>query len=260
MNIKKILLLIMILAIASAICISPGFATTKTTDKIYFDTSKKSGTVVTKKIGSQPQDQVMLFYNFDVAYTNMPAEVQTKIIVGELNGEDTIYKMVRAKVTFIKKIGSKKYYSTKTLKSKDGGITYNAKNGYKPYYARVTYTDVETTKQLNFNTKKDGASVSKEIDSFNKVQLRYNTVSSNSQKIQTNIITKQNTEYTKENKLPIIKLLSAKVTFVKKVGSKNQYTTKTLKPKNGEISYNAKEGYKPHNTKITYKWVYSKPQ
>ena len=253
MNLKKIFLLIMILLLASAIYISPGFATTKTTEKIYFDT-KNEGDPVVKKIGSESQDQIELRYN--VEWMDMPPKIQTYVGIGEFNGDWTIYRIKSAKVTFIKKVGSKSYYSTKTFKDY---VEYNAKNGYKPYYVKVTYTDIDTTGKIYFNTKKDGTSVSKKINYCNKFQLQYNIIpSSNSKKIQTHIITKQDTEYTTQHKTAIIKIINAKVNYAKKVGSKNYYITKTLKPKNGKISYNAKNGYKPYYAKITYQWFYSK--
>ena len=137
MDYKKILLFTVILVIASAICISPGFATTKTTDKIYFDT-KTDGSLVSKKIGSGPYDKVELRYN-TVFPGPSSKKIQTHIITGQFADGPTKYKLLSAKVTFIKKVGSKNYYSTKTLKPKNGEISYNAKNGYKPYYAKVTY-------------------------------------------------------------------------------------------------------------------------
>lgn len=258
LNKKKILLLTMILVVALTICISPGFAVTKTTGKLYFDT-KKEGNPVAKKVGSQHQDRIELYYN--VKWFDTPPKIQTFIILGEANGEETKYQLKSAKVTYIKKIGSKNYYSTKIFKpkgKKQGFVEYKAKNGYKPYYAIITYTDIGKTQKMYFNTKKDGASVSKKIFGFypspRKIQLQYNVGSDlNSKKIQTYIIAKQ-PSYTSTR----IKLVNAKVTFIKKVGSKNKYMMKTFKPKNGKISYNDNSGYKPYYAEITYKWFYKR--
>ena len=254
MNIKKILLLSIILVAVLAICVSPGFAVTKTTGKLYFDTKK--GNEVVKKIGSEFQDKINLQYNAELP---LDTKVQTYMYIGHrYNGPETKYQMISAKVVFRKKLGTKTYYSTKTFKAKDNGVEYNAKNGYKPYYAIVKYTDTEKTGKIKFNTQNDGASVSKKIGYWRKLQLSYNkaSVDSNSGKIQTHIIIKQGS--TSDYEKTIIKLEKAKVTFIKKVGSKNYYSTKTLKPTNGRITYNAKNGYKPYSAVVTYKWVYSK--
>ena len=256
MNIKKILLLSIILVVALAICVSPGFAVTKTTGKLYFNT-KHDGNSVIKKIGSEPQDKITLFYNVEILDT--PPKIQTYVSLGQLNQGHCKYYMVNSKVTFIKKVGSKTYYSTKTFKPKWDVVSYNAKNGYKPYYVIVKYTDTNKTKKFYFDTKKNGASITKRVDFYNRVQLQFNIPDKNSKskKIQTSIVTKQN-DLSKEFNTAITKIKSAKVTFVKKVGSKTYYSTKTLKPKNGKISYNAKNGYKPYSAEITYQWIYKK--
>jgi len=50
------------------------------------------------------------------------------------------HQITKAKITFVKKVNGKAYYSTKTFQpNKKGIITYKPKNAYKPYYTEITY-------------------------------------------------------------------------------------------------------------------------
>ncbi|MBZ9569953.1 hypothetical protein KQY27_00070 [Methanobrevibacter sp. TMH8] len=112
---------------------------TKTTDKIYFKT-KHNGDLNVKKIGPKPGDQIELRYN--TIFPGTKKLIQTDIFLGRFADYPTNYKLLKATIMFVKKVGSKNYYNSKTFtttKPNYHEISYNAKNGYKPLYAIVTY-------------------------------------------------------------------------------------------------------------------------
>lgn len=141
MNFKQCLLILGIVALISAFCIAPGFATKKTTGKIYF---KDSSYPVVKKVGSKEQDVIHLWY-CSKKHNHMKVDgggtgYQTGITMNSPYSDPSKYHLVSAKITFVKKVNGKTSYSTKNFKTgKWEVIGYNAKNGYRPYYAVVTY-------------------------------------------------------------------------------------------------------------------------
>lgn len=129
------MLLILFVSVAG-LAITTVSAATKTTGKIYF----KDGKNVQKSLG---KDEYVSVY-----YSKKPAGQQSGNFmcmgISKKNGDySKYYKMVNATVKFSKKVNGKNYYSTKTFKAINGqlwgDIIYYPKNGYKPYYAMVTY-------------------------------------------------------------------------------------------------------------------------
>ncbi|MDR2967529.1 MAG: hypothetical protein LBU74_06235 [Methanobacteriaceae archaeon] len=143
MNKKKILILLILFVAVAGFALAPASAVTKkTTGKIYF---KDSNFPVVKKVGPKIQDVIDLFHcsknhNHKNHVGSGYPGYQTVIGMNNAYFPPSKYHLVSAKITFVKKVNGKNYYTTKKFKANNRDfIGYNAKKGYKPYYARVTY-------------------------------------------------------------------------------------------------------------------------
>lgn len=140
MNKKKILILSILLIAILGMAISSVNAVTKTTGKIYF---KDSYYAVEKKVGPKTQDKIDLWYcskkhNHKNDWGS--PGYQTAIGMNSPYFDSSKYHLKSAKITFVKKVNGKYKTATKSFKAdKWETIGYNAPNGYRPYYARVTY-------------------------------------------------------------------------------------------------------------------------
>ena len=134
-----LILLVLLIAIVG-LTISTVSAATKTTGKIYF----KDGKHVSKNIGKG--DYIYIYYGTKESPEQGFYSANTmRIFLERSNGYNgKYYKLVKSTVNFRKKVNGKYVYSTKTFKAtiddfRSKTIWYNPKNGYKPYYAIVTY-------------------------------------------------------------------------------------------------------------------------
>ena len=139
MKTKKIIILIILFVAISGFTMSTvtsaDAAKTYKTGKIYL---KDKNNEITKSIGGG--DVVGVYY-----YSKLNKYWGNKMqisIHGKYDIEPNNRHLLKAKVKFVKNVGNKNKYMTKTFKNKskyNSYIGYNPKNGYKPYYTIIYY-------------------------------------------------------------------------------------------------------------------------
>ena len=136
MNYRQILILILLIVTIAGLTINSVSAATKTTGKIYFNEKGEN-----KKLAN---DEYV-----NVAYLPKGSgegyKPNTMVIAGwTYNGPGLKnYHLTNAQVVFTKKVNSKTVTSTKTFNfGKWDILTYQPKNGFKPYYTIITYKKI----------------------------------------------------------------------------------------------------------------------